>query len=476
MKIVRQLRGSPYTIALVLVVALLLMVISETAYYQAIRSLDRIGRMAGTRLDNVQLTASMTEAETAQRGYLLTGREDYLRSYRSARDLVRSLLDDIETAYRNDAQQRATLAELRLQAQRKLSELDTSIDLKASGKADAALQLMFNDIGKSAMDDIRVSSRALLEHEVQRIVTERASVYGTLKLSRIGVGTLTALSVIAMLLYLRQSRTLARQQLAQQSAVQAERDLLEQQVRERTQHLTELARHLETAREDERSRLARDLHDELGALLTAAKLDAARLKSRLPDISDEAAARLKHLNDTLNSGIALKRRIIEDLRPSSLSNLGLVAALQILGREFAERSGLEVRVEVEPVDLSPASELTVYRLVQEATTNIAKHAKAREVVVTLRAVGNCAEVAVRDDGVGFDARAPRTAAHGLLGMHYRVESEGGALRLNAVPGEGTEVSATLPLRSADLAEAPHPPLGTAAGTPFAKSCSTNLRS
>ena len=88
------------------------------------------------------------------------------------------------------------------------------------------------------------------------------------------------------------------------------------------------AQHLQTIREDERSRLARELHDELGALLTAAKLDVARLKSRLGGTaSADAAERLAHLNEALNGGIALKRRIIEDLRPSSLSNLGLVAAL-----------------------------------------------------------------------------------------------------------------------------------------------------
>ena len=107
--------------------------------------------------------------------------------------------------------------------------------------------------------------------------------------------------------------------------------------------LKELAQHLQTIREDERSHLARELHDELGALLTAAKLDVARLKSRLASTGTaDAAERLAHLNETLNGGIALKRRIIEDLRPSSLSNLGLVAALEIQLREFAARSEIKV--------------------------------------------------------------------------------------------------------------------------------------
>ena len=156
---------------------------------------------------------------------------------------------------------------------------------------------------------------------------------------------------------------------------------LEAEVAARTEQLRELAQHLQTIREDERSRLARELHDELGALLTAAKLDVARLKSRLgATITPDATERLAHLNETLNGGIALKRRIIEDLRPSSLSNLGLVAALEILLREFAARSEIEVVDELGRSSSMPAAQLTVYRLVQEALTNVVKYAKAREVV------------------------------------------------------------------------------------------------
>ena len=180
------------------------------------------------------------------------------------------------------------------------------------------------------------------------------------------------------------------------------------------------------------------------ALLTAAKLDVARLKSRLPELSPEAAARMSHLNETLNSGIALKRRIIEDLRPSSLSNLGLVAALEIQAREFADASGLAVETDLSPVHLSASGELTVYRLVQEAMTNLAKYAKASRVHIRLVEVAGQVEIAVTDDGIGFDAQAQRRgSAHGLLGMRFRVEAEGGRMHLRTASGQGTRVSATL---------------------------------
>src|SRR5207237_7291618 len=171
----------------------------------------------------------------------------------------------------------------------------------------------------------------------------------------------------------------------QQEVLQAERDLLERQVRERTGSLAELATHLQNVREEERGHLARELHDELGALLTAAKLDVARLKSRLgPQPAPEIMQRLQHLTESLNSGIALKRRIIEDLRPSSLSNLGLTASLEILAREFSERSGIDVTTGLEPVALDGGRQLTVYRLLPESLTNVGKYAEARQVEISLR--------------------------------------------------------------------------------------------
>jgi signal transduction histidine kinase len=135
-----------------------------------------------------------------------------------------------------------------------------------------------------------------------------------------------------------------------------------------------------------------------------------------------------------------------------------VAALEILAREFEQRSGLKVQCSLEAVRLTPASELTVYRLVQEGLTNVAKYAQARGVRITLRERGPWALAAVQDDGTGFDTREQKASAHGLLGMRYRVEAEGGRLQLHSAPGQGTRIEAALPLR----AEAPAPQADPAA--------------
>jgi signal transduction histidine kinase len=235
-----------------------------------------------------------------------------------------------------------------------------------------------------------------------------------------------------------------RANLIRQGRTQADNKRLETLVALRTAQLTELTHHLQTAREDERARLARDLHDELGALLTSAKLDAARLRSRLSGGAPEALERLAHLTQTLDNVIALKRRITEDLRPSSLDHLGLVVTLDILAREFAERSGVVVHRELAEVPLAAAAELVAYRMVQEAVTNISKYAQARQVWLMLTRRNGLVELTVRDDGVGFDAATPSRSAYGLVGMRFRVEAEGGRLVVSSSPGQGTCLTMTLP--------------------------------
>jgi signal transduction histidine kinase len=252
---------------------------------------------------------------------------------------------------------------------------------------------------------------------------------------------LGAAAVLASLLALGLHGRLRALQRAVQRAHAQQLDAL---VRQRTLQLTELTHHLQTAREDERSRLARNLHDDLGALLTSAKLDAARIRPRLAGAPPEALERLAHLVEMLNGAIALGRRIIEDLRPSTLNNLGLAATLEILAREFAERSGVEVHCTLTPAPLEASAELVVYRLVQEAVTNISKYAAARHVWLDMAPRGRQVEVRVRDDGVGFDPAVQRGSAYGLVGMRYRVEAVQGTLEVLSAPGQGTVLRVRLP--------------------------------
>lgn len=206
----------------------------------------------------------------------------------------------------------------------------------------------------------------------------------------------------------------------------------------------DLATYLQRVRDEERGDLARELHDELGALLTCAKLDVASLKARLAGSTCEVDQRLQHLSEMISSGIAFSQRVVEGLHPSSLSNLGLAPSLDILAHEFAQTTGIQMSVQIDKVDLDESTKLAIYRVIQEALNNISKYAAAHRVRIALHDSGTGIEVCVQDDGTGFDTAALGTASHGLAGMRHRVESCAGRFRLTSAPGKGTLVRAVFP--------------------------------
>lgn len=440
------LHRSAWALPLAALVAVLMIVISELAYHQAEAGLNSLVVMGKMRLELTQVVRRATDAESGQRGYLLTSRVEYLEPYRNASLEVQQGLQRLQSFYRSvgDQDSGALLARMAADLRTKLSELDTVMTIHDGGRVEAALELMRSGIGRDLMVNIRQRSDDLLARENQRIETGLNKVFDTLLLSRFGVAALTLISLLLLGLYLRKRRQLDAQVDVQRDHERAERERLETEVRVRTAELTALARHLETAREDERARLARDLHDELGALLTAAKLEVARIRPKLLGVAPELTPRLASLVDMLNSGIALKRRIIEDLRPSTLDTLGLAQALELLCGEFAERLAVPVLTRIATVALAPTAQLTVFRFVQESLTNIAKHAHASEVRVTLEQRDDTACVTVQDNGVGFDAQQRILATHGLLGMRLRIEAEGGEFELQSTPGQGTTLCARLP--------------------------------
>jgi signal transduction histidine kinase len=449
--LIARARRSVWTLPLAAVAAVVVFAINEGAYRDASEAITGLGQRGVARVQIQTLLRRLIDAETAQRGYLLTGRQEYLAPYGQSVKDVDEALAWLAQYYAGDTQPAQVVKDVAARSREKLSEVATTIQLYDEGRTDAWRALMLTDIGREKMEAIRRLSGSLADIESQRVMADRAELMQTLRVSRIGVNVMAAVSLLALFLFLRQTAAFDAMQRQVASALQAERDRLEADVARRTADLTELARHLQTAREDERSRLARELHDELGALLTAAKLDAARLKRSLAAITPEVEARLKHLNDTINDGIGLKRRIIEDLRPSSLSNLGLVAALEIQAREFAQRSEIPVATELEAVSLPDSCEITAYRLVQESLTNLAKHAAATQVTVRMQREGDRACITVVDNGRGFDVGANRGSAQGLMGMRYRVEAEGGEMQVLSSPGQGTTVRAWLPARPAETA-------------------------
>lgn len=440
----QALRRMALSLPMALLAAFGLLAINEAGH---MRSRDAVAQMAerqGTRSQVNALLQSMLDAETGQRGYLLTGQESYLAPYDKAVATVHTHIDRLRAQFQHAPEDRQGFALLTREIARKLAELDLSLRLRRQGNPDAWKFILNTDVGKQHMEAIRQLAQTLIARSDQFLLQDRRQIEQSLALSRIGIATVTAIGLLAFYMYLRQERALQAVNQREQQLLERERDRLEGLVRERTATLSELADHLQQVREQEREHLARELHDELGALLTAAKLDVARLKSRIDASAPDVAERIQHLIATLNDGIALKRRIIEDLRPSSLTHLGLTAALEILTREFAGRAAIEVETSLESVNLPEAAQLTVYRMVQEALTNIGKYAGARQVLVSVHSHPKHVAVQVRDDGRGFDPASLRPGTHGLAGMRQRVEAAGGRLSIHSSPGGGTTLSAVLP--------------------------------
>lgn len=432
------------SLLLAVLASALLIFINEASFQQSTAAAENIEEAQQTRGAINKLLQHVLDAETGQRGYLLTGDPHYLEPYNSAITDLHPNLGVLRQLFAPYKDQLAEFGDLSEQVSRKMSEMDLSVRMRKEGNEDAWRFILTTDVGKLNMDAIRVQSDRLAASSIRKIELGQAQIKKTLLLSRIGIATMALAGLLAFYMYLQQTQALLAAGKREQIALQHERDMLESQVRERTASLAKLATHLQNVREDERGHLARELHDELGSLLTAAKLDVARLKSRLSGNVPEATERLAHLTSTLNSGIALARRIVEDLRPSSLSHLGLVASLEILAREFQERSELTITTDMEPAELAGAAQLTVFRLVQESLTNIGKYAEATQAEIRLHSFEGYISVEVKDNGKGFKLDSVGPASHGLAGMRHRVEAAGGKLTVVSTEGKGTKISAVLP--------------------------------
>jgi signal transduction histidine kinase len=209
--------------------------------------------------------------------------------------------------------------------------------------------------------------------------------------------------------------------------------------------LERLSARLVDAQESERRNISRELHDEVGQTLGALLVDFGRLSASLSNAPPDVRGQVERMKAVAEGSVRSVRNLALLLRPSMLDDLGLVAALEWQGRETSRNSGTEVDVRAEgvPETLPDAYNVTVYRLVQEALNNAARHSGARNASVKVTCDGGRLVVEVRDDGRGFDPK--HTRGLGILGMEERVRRLGGRLTIDSQPGRGSAVRAELPL-------------------------------
>ena len=229
----------------------------------------------------------------------------------------------------------------------------------------------------------------------------------------------------------------------------SEQKRAEETLRLSSQQMREFAARLDSAREEERVRLAREIHDELGQALTILKLDLSWLQSKMPaherDTRKKMRAMLQHVDGTME----WVRRIASELRPSILDDLGLVPALDWQVTEFRKHAGIKCHFSAatEKLILSPEASVAVFRVVQEALTNVARHAQASKVQIRLKSGKRMVIVSVADNGRGMPAdRVNATGSLGIVGMKERIARVGGDLAIQSQPGKGTRVEIFVPIR------------------------------
>ena len=223
--------------------------------------------------------------------------------------------------------------------------------------------------------------------------------------------------------------------------------LAQLEVERSREELRALSRHLQTIREEEKARIAREVHDELGSTLTALKMDLDWLGEHLESAPGPIAQKRATMGKLVEAAVAATRRIVTDLRPSILDDLGLAAALRWQATEFAKHTGARVDVDAPETGLHIDRDiaLALFRIFQETLTNVARHARATEVAVKLSSNDDALILRIRDNGVGLsedDLRKPTSL--GIRGMRERARQLGGDISVSAEPGSGTTVIISIP--------------------------------
>lgn len=224
----------------------------------------------------------------------------------------------------------------------------------------------------------------------------------------------------------------------------SERKRIEQALRQSRAHLRELAARGDAAMEQERKRIAREIHDEQGSLLTALKLDLSLLRREVPDRAPALEKRLASMQQLLDETVRVMRQIASQLRPAAL-NLGLQPSLEWLASDFSKRTGILCQLDTGPeITLDDAHASALFRIVQEALTNVTRHAAATQVSICLENSPHELRVLIKDNGSGFNPNTVGKASLGLSGIRERLEILGGDLEIASHPGQGTTLRILMP--------------------------------
>ncbi len=403
---------------------------------QQIERLMQIQRELGV------MRSALVDAETGERGYLISRDPRFLDPYRAALEAMPKALTTLKKMSEDDPALTDMLASLDELQRRKLEFAASVVELARRGEVARSSALISTGRGKILMDAFRLQTDRALERVGGRLSGVYAEQAVDIRYSRYAELFVGILAVGLMLLVLRL--------LIRQTARQAlQRRDLEVEVSRRTRDLFELSTHLQLVQEREKAELARNLHDELGGLMTAAKMDIAWVQEAPAALDPDLRGKLGEIAKILESAMGVKRRVVEGLRPALLDHFGAATAISTYVQENCERAGLEPKVSIDPDfdSVDPQVALATFRVVQEALTNTIRHAGAKRFMVKLISEGPMYVLWVADDGRGMGA-ATRRGSHGVVGMKHRILAIGGTVDIASTAGRGTRLEIRFPRKGA----------------------------
>jgi len=396
----------------------------------------------------IEFVATFTDTESAQRGYLLTGESSYVERYRAGVPAVVAALERVHLSYGDDEDDGGNdFRDLRLLTGKKLGELEDSVALYAKQAAAPSVSAG-TDAGRRTMDNIVRISAAMRMEEAVKLGAATRGWESDYRLSRWVSGAGAVLNIGLVLVATSLVYSDMRRRAHQAIGLRDRKEELEREVAARTKDLAALSTHLQGVSEQEKSALSRELHDELGGLLVAARMDLSWLQQHLPSSDPGIQQRFKRIHESLSAGVDLKRRVVEELRPTLLDNMGLFTALRWQFKETCRRAGLRCTETIPESELKfdPDASIGVFRVAQEALTNIIKHAEAKCAELHVEIDGGVFLMRVSDDGKGIAANRLQVGlSHGLASMRHRITGLGGSWNIRSFPAGGTVLTATIPL-------------------------------
>lgn len=437
------------TVSLLLAAAML--VVNDRFIVSTREKTDVLSMLDKLLIETWKVQSNLSIAESAQRGYLLTRSANYFEPYDDATIDINQQLRTINKLLNNTnlsrhAEMQTTMNALVNSIVKKSAEMSVTIDFAKKRQFDKALAVVKLDSGIKESRNIEVLSRRF-EKQVLEYRDEVADTRDTTRrLMRWFVMACPLIFVSLVVLVIRRLLHELAEKADLYTRLADENTDYERNIQSLTTTLQRQALQAQTNIERERYQLSRELHDELGSLLTAIKMDISWAIKHVKDVLPQVTEKLKKTNQYLDRSINFKREIVQNLHPAMIKSFGLIASLQNLIDEARTRNQwqMDIIMPEQEMAINETVSLIVYRLVQESLNNCSKYAQATEVSVHLMHDEQHIKLEIVDNGIGFDPEKLTNTTNGISGMCNRVESIGGHYEISSAPQQGASTRVLLP--------------------------------